>query len=456
VTATEILPATFAYDDDKQSIVIEQRFSEAQALMRQGLTAMIEAGGKFAEIRDLLSHNRAGGFDGWIEAKQLGRRTVYKIIELHATFGTVQHIARLDIATTAAYLLAAPSVPDEARAEALARAEAGERITVAAAKVIVAEHAPAPANGNGADARPFATVEQIEAAVRTWLPTYSRERSTQLATLSDMRSRNAAGNGPLAKLIDSPALPRPFRMADVLTACSHVLSELQAPAPQPGKVVTFAPPPSLTDPQWEDLDEPQAEPDSADEVSYVDLPAIVLAWLDDQVENLQLADDPEARTYCLGQILKARNGLGNPSAAATWRSLRAYAGWPADLDADTKAAAVRAALARLNGEEEEPVSPAAAEESHEVELPAPALRRHSWDGVQPVAGNGNGHRPKPARTAPPTQADILAGHVERFIIAAETFRIWAGRHAETLEDDAELRGALDLLEEARRQALGSD
>ncbi len=48
-------------------------------------------------------------------------------------------IADLPIQPSAAYLLAAPSVPDEARQVAIEKAEAGEEITFATAKVIVAE-----------------------------------------------------------------------------------------------------------------------------------------------------------------------------------------------------------------------------------------------------------------------------------------------------------------------------
>ena len=54
-------------------------------------------------------------------------------------FGKTEIISDLQLAPTAAYLLAAPSVPDEARQVALDRAEAGEQITTAVAKKIVAE-----------------------------------------------------------------------------------------------------------------------------------------------------------------------------------------------------------------------------------------------------------------------------------------------------------------------------
>jgi hypothetical protein len=48
-------------------------------------------------------------------------------------------ISDLTIQPTAAYLLAAPSAPDAARQTAVERAEAGEQITTAVAKEILAE-----------------------------------------------------------------------------------------------------------------------------------------------------------------------------------------------------------------------------------------------------------------------------------------------------------------------------
>jgi hypothetical protein len=49
------------------------------------------------------------------------------------------NFADLAIQPSAAYLLAAPSVPDEAREKAVEKGEAGEEITLSAAKKIVAE-----------------------------------------------------------------------------------------------------------------------------------------------------------------------------------------------------------------------------------------------------------------------------------------------------------------------------
>jgi hypothetical protein len=54
-------------------------------------------------------------------------------------------ISDLRIDPTAAYLLAAPSAPDEAREAAIERAESGERITAKEAKKILAEERKKPA-----------------------------------------------------------------------------------------------------------------------------------------------------------------------------------------------------------------------------------------------------------------------------------------------------------------------
>ncbi len=132
--------------DTETRIVIRQRLDEAKSLMRQGLWNMIKAGGKFAEIRERLRHNKSGGFDGWIEFENLGRSTIYQFINLYEAFGNCPNFGQLDIQKTAAYLLAAPSTPDEARQEAIERAQNGETITCATAREIRNNHKP-PTNG---------------------------------------------------------------------------------------------------------------------------------------------------------------------------------------------------------------------------------------------------------------------------------------------------------------------
>lgn len=133
----------FDYDtlDAETRIVVQQRTSEIKALMKKTAQDIIEIGEKLIEVKGKLPH---GGFGGWLAAEfewtpQHARRFM---AVADAFNGQNEQIERF--APSALYLLAAPSTPDDARAEAIERAEAGERITHAAAKDIVADHKPPP------------------------------------------------------------------------------------------------------------------------------------------------------------------------------------------------------------------------------------------------------------------------------------------------------------------------
>jgi hypothetical protein len=81
-----------------------------------------------------------GRFGLWLQA-EFGwtERTARHFMAVAERFGPkAEIISNLGIAPTAAYLLAAPSTPDEARQAAIAQAEAGRRVTVAVARDIVA------------------------------------------------------------------------------------------------------------------------------------------------------------------------------------------------------------------------------------------------------------------------------------------------------------------------------
>lgn len=98
-------------------------------------------GREFAEARDELRHNKAGGFEGWVRHHGWSRRTAYNYIQAWEVFGgNCATVAQLSIDPGALYLLAAPSTPEPARVEALDRARLGEPITHATAQEIVANH----------------------------------------------------------------------------------------------------------------------------------------------------------------------------------------------------------------------------------------------------------------------------------------------------------------------------
>lgn len=137
---TSIIQSTgfdYATLDPEARIVVRQKTDELKGLLRAAAQNIFDIGGKLAEVRDQLQHNRAGGFEAWLAAEfGMSRRTAYNFIGVYERFNRA-NFAQLDIAASALYLLAAPSTPDTAREEALRRAEAGERITHQKAKKIV-------------------------------------------------------------------------------------------------------------------------------------------------------------------------------------------------------------------------------------------------------------------------------------------------------------------------------
>lgn len=104
--------------------------------VKKTLEQIIEVGSGLSNIKNILPH---GAFGPWLKAEfGWSQRMAENFINVSETFGPkVEIISDLKFQPTAAYLLAAPSVPDEARAIAVERAQAGEVITTKAAKTIV-------------------------------------------------------------------------------------------------------------------------------------------------------------------------------------------------------------------------------------------------------------------------------------------------------------------------------
>ena len=97
---------------------------------------IIEVGNDLLAVKEALPH---GQFLPWLKAEfGWSERSAQYFMSVAEQFKSAK-IADLPIQPSAAYLLAATSVPDEAREKAVEKAEAGEEITFAAAKEIVAE-----------------------------------------------------------------------------------------------------------------------------------------------------------------------------------------------------------------------------------------------------------------------------------------------------------------------------
>ncbi len=129
--------------DTEARIVVAQRTIEIKDRIRRSAQDIFEIGERLIEVKEHLQYQRSGnGFGAWLKAEfDWSADTAGRFINVAQRFGKVPQFAELSASVL--YLLASPSTPDEARAEALERAEAGERISHTEAKAIVAAHAPA-------------------------------------------------------------------------------------------------------------------------------------------------------------------------------------------------------------------------------------------------------------------------------------------------------------------------
>lgn len=106
--------------------------------LKKTLEDIIEVGNDLLAVKATLPH---GQFGRWLRAEfGWSERMGQNFMRVAERFGPkTEIIADLGIQPTAAYLLAAPSIPDEARELAIKRAEEGDRITTAVAKKIVGD-----------------------------------------------------------------------------------------------------------------------------------------------------------------------------------------------------------------------------------------------------------------------------------------------------------------------------
>jgi hypothetical protein len=135
----DALAPTFDYRDlAKPDLDLITRNTEAiRELMRRAAGHVIEIGRRLLEVKDRLPHGR---FGDWLRAEfEMEPRLAQNLMNVARRFKS-ETVSHLPITPAALYMLAAPSTPDRARAEAVQRAEAGERIGKAAAGSIVTAH----------------------------------------------------------------------------------------------------------------------------------------------------------------------------------------------------------------------------------------------------------------------------------------------------------------------------
>jgi hypothetical protein len=135
-----VIVETFEYRllEDKLAEQVRSAANRIRESLHRTLAGLIEVGKELHAVKDVLPHGR---FGRWLRAEfGWGERTARNFMAVAERFGPkTAIIAEMRIDPTAAYLLAAPSAPDEARRTAVERAEAGERITAGVAKEILAK-----------------------------------------------------------------------------------------------------------------------------------------------------------------------------------------------------------------------------------------------------------------------------------------------------------------------------
>jgi hypothetical protein len=114
--------------------ILAEHAAEIRRLGKRVFEDVIEIGRRLNECRAILKED--GGWRAWLETElRLSPQTAGRFIQVYERRSNLEH---LDVPISTLYLLAAPSTPDEARAEVFARAEAGEAVTVADVKRSIA------------------------------------------------------------------------------------------------------------------------------------------------------------------------------------------------------------------------------------------------------------------------------------------------------------------------------
>jgi hypothetical protein len=123
--------------DAETRIVVQQHTSEIKSLMRSTIEGVIAIGHKLTNVKAHLGH---GNFRTWLELEfDWSVKTATRFMQVSKNFKS-DNLTHLNIAVSALYLLASPSISEDVRKEVLQRAKQGENITYSKAKAIVAEH----------------------------------------------------------------------------------------------------------------------------------------------------------------------------------------------------------------------------------------------------------------------------------------------------------------------------
>lgn len=123
--------------DQETQINVKQKTFEIKGLIRQTAQDIFKVGQKLSEVKSQLKH---GQFRNWLKTEfNWSVSSATKFMQVSEQFKNV-NFTHFNFATSALYVLAAPSTPESARQHALELANRGENITYSLAKLIVKHH----------------------------------------------------------------------------------------------------------------------------------------------------------------------------------------------------------------------------------------------------------------------------------------------------------------------------
>ncbi len=126
--------------DRPTSAIVRQRALEIKDLMRLTAENIINIGQKLTEVKETLGH---GSFQSWLRTEfEWSEQTARQFMQVYRWSQTIenQNFVFSQLATSALYLLAAPSTPTEAREEVLSLVDGNEKISYTRVKNIVDRH----------------------------------------------------------------------------------------------------------------------------------------------------------------------------------------------------------------------------------------------------------------------------------------------------------------------------
>ncbi len=123
--------------DDETLSFVQLRTVEIRKLMKRSAQDIFDIGNYLSEVKDKLGH---GNFLDWVDLEfNWSSRTANRFMSVAQRFKS-DILSNLELLPTALYLMAAPSTPEEAVAEALERAKQGETITAKTVQEIKDKH----------------------------------------------------------------------------------------------------------------------------------------------------------------------------------------------------------------------------------------------------------------------------------------------------------------------------